>query len=396
MPWKETSAMNERVQFIADYLREEWPLSELCRMYGISRPTAYKWIERYEEEGVKGLQERSRAPHRHPNAVPEEIERRIVEHREAHPTWGPKKLIPDLRKLHPGQPKWPSLSTVGDILKRHGLVKSRRRRNHATPTSHPLTEGKEANGVWCADFKGDFRTQDGTRCLPFTLSDACTRFLLRCHGLERIYSERVKGLFEASFYEFGLPQVIRTDNGPPFASIGLGGLSRLSIWWMKLGIAPERIDPGKPYQNGKHERLHRTLKEEAINPPRRTLRAQQRAFDRFREEYNFVRPHEALGQTPPGDHYTYSPRSYSPRLAEIEYPTSQQVRRVKLHGEICWRGRRVFLSEVLRGEYVGLEEEEERYWSIYFADFRIGYLDEKTGKVKRIKRIERIGKEGEE
>jgi len=383
MPWKETSAMDERMRFIGDYLREEWSLSELCRMYGISRPTGYKWIRRYEEEGVVGLEARSRAPHHPANAVSEKVVGWIVEGRERHPTWGPRKLLLWLDRRHPRYRDWPAASTVGEILKRHGLVRSRRRRVRGTPSEQPLSQATGANEVWCADFKGEFYTGDGTRCVPLTVSDVHTRFLLRCQGLRGTRSERVRGLFEATFYEYGLPKVIRTDNGPPFATVGLGGLSRLSIWWIKLGITPERIEPGKPHQNGVHERMHRTLKADAINPPARTLRTQQRVFDRFRQEYNYERPHEALGQRPPGEVYEPSPRRYVGCVEELVYPETMEVRRVKGNGEISWRNRKVFLSEVLAGERIGLEEMENGEWGIYLGDFYLGKLDSIGGRVIR-------------
>ena len=382
MPWKETSAMDERMKFIAEYLKDESTISDLCQAYGISRPTAYKWIERYEEEGPAGLEDRSRAPHHHPNAVPLEQEEAIAAFRRAHMSWGPEKLLARIRPKYPQWETWPAASTVGEIVKRHGLIIPRRRRNKATPTPGPLTPYEEINNVWCADFKGHFRTGDGTRCDPLTISDGHSRFLLRCQGMVRPQLQAVQGLFEATFREFGLPCVIRTDNGPPFASTGLGGLSRLSVHWIRLGIEPERIRPGNPQENGRHERMHRTLKEEAITPPRATIRAQQRAFDRFRGEYNYERPHEALGQIPPGDIYEPSPRPFPARLPEIEYPSDMVLRRVKNHGEICWKGEKMFLSETLARETVGLRQTDEDTWRIYFAHLELAELDARKLEIR--------------
>lgn len=389
MSWKETNVMDERVKCIADYLSGDYSKSELSQLYGISRPTLYKWIERYEQKSASGLEDRSRAPKHHPNAVPAEMVDWLLQAREAHPSWGPLKLLPWLQRKHPEHRDWPVVSTVGEIIKRNGLVKPRKKRYRATPSVIPLTPPQEANRVWCADFKGDFQTQDGSRCVPLTISDGHTRYFLRCHGLTNTRSPRVQGLFAATFREYGMPEVMRTDNGPPFATVGLSGLSRLSVWWIKLGIVPERIEPGKPQQNGRHERLHRTLKAETAQPPSRTLRAQQKQFDRFREEYNYERPHEALGQIPPGDLYEMSPRPYPPRVSEPCYPETMQVRRVKRNGEMSWRCKKVYLCEALAGEPVGLEEVAEGKWEINFAGFVVGHWDERKQKVIRLDRIQR-------
>jgi transposase InsO family protein len=376
--------MDERVKFIAEYLKEESTISDLCRAYGISRPTAYKWIERYEEEGPVGLEDRSRAPHHHPNAVPAKQEAQIVAFREKHRSWGPGKLLANIRPEHPEWDTWPAASTVGEIVKRHGLVVPRRRRDKAKPTPGPLTPYEEVNNVWCADFKGWFRTGDGTRCDPLTISDGHSRYFLRCQVMVGPRLEAVQALFEATFREYGLPRVIRTDNGAPFASTGLGGLTRLSVWWIRLGVEPERIRPGNPQENGRHERLHRTLKEEAITPPRATPRAQQRAFDRFREEYNHVRPHEALGQRPPGEIYEPSPRPFPARILEIEYPSDMVLRKVKSQGDIAWKGGRAFLSETLAGQIVGLRQIDEDSWSIHFARLELAELDARKLRIRPV------------
>ncbi len=280
MPWKETCPMEERMKFIADCLQDEWSLAQLCRFYGISRKTGYKWLARYLAEGPAGLGDRSRAPRRHPNGVPREVEEQIVAFRAQHPHWGPRKLVHRLTQIQP-ETHWPAPSTVGVLLKRRGLTASRRRKRHTPPYNQPFQEGVQPNQVWSADFKGWFRTQDGIRIDPLTISDVASRYLLRCQGLVRPNRTAVQAVFTAAFQEFGLPRAIRTDNGPPFASVGLGGLSRLSAWWVCLGISPERIRPGHPEENGRHERMHRTLKQATAQPPQTTTNGQQRAFDRF-------------------------------------------------------------------------------------------------------------------
>lgn len=376
MPWKETSVMEERVKLIADCLSEQYSVSDLCRGYGISRTTAYKWIRRYAKEGVDGLKDRSRAPHRQAHAVEKKIEDLVVDYRRKHPGAGPKKIRVRLAKEHAEIEKWPAVSTMGEILKRHNLVVSRKRKKpRGCPSEHPLTEGKRSNDVWCMDFKGEFQTGDRKVCYPLTLSDFYSRFFLGCQGMERTDGQSVRAIVERIFREFGLPEVIRTDNGPPFASVGLGGLTRLSIWWIKLGIVPERIEPGKPQQNGRHERLHRTLKSATLDPPAATMRKQQEVFDRFIEEYNWERPHEALGQIPPGDLYEPSLRPYPGKVREMEYGEDRQVRYVKRSGEISWNNRHWYLSEALGGERVGLEEIEGPYWQISFGDLILGKLD---------------------
>lgn len=381
MPWKVTCEMDERLRFVADCLVGEEPMAQLCRRYGISRKTGYKWLERYGEHGVGGLEERSRAPLSHPNAVAEAIERMLLDLRGAHPTWGPRKLLAILARRHPAT-VWPAPSTVGDLLRRHGLVVPRRRRPAlwARPTALQTPAG--ANQLWCADFKGWFRTGDGRRCTPLTITDAHTRLLLRCQALGlRTGVDLVRPIFAATFREYGLPLAIRTDNGPPFASLGLGGLSALSVWWIRLGIAVERIEPGHPEQNGRHERMHRTLKAETTKPPAATRRAQQERFNRFRQEYNEVRPHEALGQQPPATVFDRSPRPYPARLAEVEYPQEWTTRAVRGNGQMKWGGSEVRLSQALAGQRVGLEPLGDGLWRVYFAQVPLGLFDERYKQV---------------
>ncbi len=382
MPWKETCAMDERIQFVADHLRQESSLSELCRFYGISRPTAYKWLERYGLYGPAGLLERSRAPKQHPNQTPAAIEERIIALRQRHPQWGPRKLLVRLEKQAPDQ-RWPAESTVGEILKRHGLTQARRVRRQTPGYEGPRHEGVSPNDVWAADFKGWFKTGDGCRVDPLTASDWKSRYLLCCHGPESTRYEHVRPEFKRTFREYGLPWAIRTDNGPPFASIGLGGLSRLSVWWVRLGIWPERIRPGHPEENGRHERIHKTLKEAVAKPPKATLRAQQKALERFRHEYNEQRPHEALGMQTPADCYQASQRPFPERLPEIEYGPGVEVRRVRSNGQIKWAGETLFLSEALIGEPVGLRQIDNEFWSIHFGPVPLAVYHAETCSIKR-------------
>jgi len=375
--------MDERLKFIADCLKDEWSLSDLCQYYGISRKSGYKWLARYLAEGPSGLHDRSRAPNHHPNAVHKMIQDRIVAFRAEHPHWGPRKLVHRLRQLEPDT-RWPAPSTVGEILKRYGLTVPRRRKRRTPPYAQPFREGLQPNDVWCADFKGWFRTQCGTRIDPLTISDAVSRYLLRCQALMRPTRTTAQAVFTAAFQEFGLPAAIRTDNGVPFASTGLGGLSRLSVWWLRLGILPERIRPGHPEENGRHERMHRTLKQATAKPPRATPKAQQQTFDRFRTEYNQERPHEALDMQTPAQHYQPSPRPFPARLPEMEYPSGYLVRRVRSNGQIRWQGRLIFVSEVLIGHRVGLIEVDNGTWRLDFGALKLALFDEKTEKFKPI------------
>lgn len=372
MGWKETRVHDERMKFILEVEAAERPLAEICRAYGISRKTGYKWIGRYEQEGVAGLADRSRAPHHRPNAIAEPIQQQVLELRSERPYWGERKLHSVLDRERPQQ-HWPAPSTIGSLLKRHGLTHPQRRRRRATP-SVELSEAVEPNQVWAIDFKGHFLTGDGQRCDPLTISDTASRYLLRCQAVEKTDFAHVRALLEATFREYGLPQAMRSDNGPPFASVGLGGLSRLAVWWIRLGVLPERIEPGHPEQNGRHERLHRTLKRETASPPRATGRAQQKAFDAFRQQYNQQRPHEALEMNTPASVYLPSPRAYPARLPEIEYPEGFQTRRVQPHGDIKFGNRGIFLSEVLAGEVVGLQEQEQG-WKIWFGPVELAWLD---------------------
>ena len=382
LPWKETSAESERLRFIRRWREGEESVAELCRQFGISRKTAYKMIARYVAEGEEGLLDRSRAPHHHPNATPPELVEQVIAMKRGHPTWGPKKVVGRLRLLEPQTP-WPASSTAGTMLDRVGLVKRRRRTRRSAPWSAPFVDVELPNDVWAIDFKGWFRTADGSRIDPLTAQDAASRYLLVCAGLERPTGPEVRRVLERAFREYGLPRAIRTDNGVPFASVGLGSLTPLSVWWVKLGIVPERIEPGHPEQNGRLERLHRTLKAETTMPPQANRRRQRQAFDRFRHSYNTERPHETLGQTPPARLYTPSARSYPSRLRSPEYGDGVVVRKVRSTGQIKWRGALVYLSESLIGEPVGLVQQDERTWTIRFGPLIIGRLDDARRRVDK-------------
>ena len=383
MPWQESCAMEERMSFIVDWQRGGVTKSELCRLYGVHRNTGQKWIDRFEVEGLDGLKERSRAPHHHPNAVAEAIAAAVLAVRAAHPTWGAKKIRPYLARKRPGV-AWPAESTIGELLDRHGLVKHRRRRRHVPPGASPLSPCVAPNDVWGVDFKGWFMLGDGHRCDPLSLSDLTSRYVLRLQAVERTDTAHVWPIFDAAFREFGPPKVMRSDNGPPFASTGVGGLSRLAVRLIKVGVLPERIEAGKPQQNGRQERLHLTVKQDTASPPARTLRQQQRRFDAFRRVFNEERPHEALGQVPPATFYNPPACPYSGRLREPDYPGDHQVRRVRRNGEIKWNGELVFIGEALIGEPVGLAETEIGDWDVVYGPILLGSINP-SGKFTRLK-----------
>ena len=289
MPWSETSPLDQKRLFIADHQRGSFSMAELCRRYGVSRPTGYKWLQRFEEEGPPGLRERSRRPRGCSHETAIEITEAILELRRRHPFWGAKKLLTVLERRH-SKVEWPARSTVCDLLSRHGMVERKRRRQYPGHPGKPSLEMDSPNDTWCADFKGEFKTGDGIYCYPLTVTDGASRFLLGCQALHSTAHETAKPVFRRLFQEYGLPQRIRSDNGVPFATTAIGRLSRLSIWWIRLGIYPELIEPGCPQQNGRHERMHKTLKQQTTRPPAATLRGQQRRFDRFRTEFNEERP----------------------------------------------------------------------------------------------------------
>ncbi len=372
MPWREASPMDQRTQFIADHLRDVRSITELCALYGVSRKTGYKWIDRYVRHGPAGLEEASRRPRRSPNQTSEEIVSAILDARRRHPRWGGKKLLALLHKRHP---RWslPGRSTACDILSRHGMVPRQRRRRRLGHPGKPTSQVLAPNDVWSADYKGQFRTGDGRYCYPLTVADGFSRYLLGCQALTSTAGDEAKPIFTRLFHEYGLPRRIRSDNGVPFATTTLARLSKLSAWWVRLGILPELIEPGRPDQNGRHERMHRTLKAETTRPAAGSLAAQQRRFNVFREEFNHERPHEALDQETPATCYSASPRPMPDRL---------EVRYVSANGGMRWNRRWVNVSTVCIGEYVGLEEIDDGIWNVYFGPLRLGRLSERHMRIE--------------
>jgi len=374
--------MDQRTQFIADYLREVLSVTELCDLYGIARKTAYKWIERYLRQGPAGLEERSRRPQVSPNRTPDEVSEALLEARRRHPSWGGKKLLTLVHKRHLS---WdlPHRSTVCDILNRHGMVAKKRQRRRIGHPGKPTSQILAPNDVWSADYKGQFKTGNGIYCYPLTVTDGYSRYLLGCQGLNSTAVAEAKPVFTRLFREYGLPQRIRTDNGVPFATNTLARLSSLSAWWVRLGILPELIEPGKPQQNGRHERMHRTLKAETTRPAAGSLAAQQRKFNAFREEFNHERPHEALDMQTPASLYRTSPREMPEKIPPFEYPDRFELRYVSANGGIRWKNHTwVNVSTVCIGEYVGLEEIDDGIWNVYFGPLKLGRLNERHMRIE--------------
>lgn len=355
MAWIEASVVAQRAAFVAAAMSGETPMTWLCAEYGISRKTGYKWLERHAEEGARGLLDRSRAPKRHGRATAVEIAEAIVELKRGRPYWGPRKLLARLSHLYP-ETAWPSHSTASEILKRFGLTRVKRRRRRAFATPGRLVVPERPNQVWSVDHKGWVRLSDRTRCEPLTMSCGFSRYLIGLAATSGTGAGQARVVFERAFAEHGLPEIIRSDNGAPFATASVSGLTSLSAWWVRLGIAIERIAPGKPQQNGRHERFHATLME-TLKPPASSRRQQQKRFDAFRRDYNETRPHEALGQKPPASVWRASPRLLPRRIPEPDYEGAE-VRRVRSAGEIRWNGRLVFVSSVLAGDFVAIEEDQ--------------------------------------
>lgn len=381
MPWRETKPMKERILFIADLESCLYTMSELCQRYGVSRKTGYKWAERYLEGGLEELRDRPRVAQNYPHRTEARVVAALEQARCKRPSWGPRKLLAYLRKRHPDW-SWPAVSTAGDILRRAGLVKPRSRRSRAPHPGRPKLEAEAANDLWSMDFKGQFRTGDRRYCYPLTVMDRYSRYLLECKGLASTEVAGAQPVIERVFRTFGLPEAIVTDNGSPFSSPALCGLSRLSVWWIKLGIRPLLIEPAHPEQNGGHERMHRTLKEETTRPPAGNLASQQRRFESFQWCFNDERPHEALADQCPGELYAPSLRSYPERVEEMSYPGHYEVRRVRRNGSIRWQGEELFLSQVLSGELLGLEESADGVWSLWFGPLLLGRFDERERQLK--------------
>ena len=373
MPWKECSVMDERLSFIARHLEGEG-MSDLCREFGISRKTGYKILARYKEEGVTAISDRSRRPWRYANQLPPQLEALIVGLRKNKPHWGARKLRELLVRRLPGDVKVPAISTIHAVLDRNGLVRHQGRPRHRAQGT-PLSAGAAPNDLWCVDFKGEFRLGNSQYCYPLTVTDHASRYLLLCEALDSTREDPAIAAFEHLFRERGLPAAIRSDNGVPFASPNaLFGLSRLAVWWLRLGIGIERIKPGRPQQNGRHERMHLTLKKETTRPPGMNSLQQQARFDTFSREFNTERPHEALDMQCPADRYTPSAKPYD-GLPELDYPLHDRVYLVTACGRVCMHRKKINISTVLAGQKVGLREVDEGIWLVSFMHYDLGYID---------------------
>jgi transposase InsO family protein len=373
--------MDQKTQFISEYLRDSLPFTELCQRYHISRKTGYKWIYRYQAEGPTGLVDRSRRPHSSPDQTPEAMRLAIIETRRRHPSWGAKKLLKLLERKEPHS-AWPSRWTVCGILKREGLVRQKTKRRKIGHPGKPSSIVTAPNELWCVDFKGEFKTRDGRYCYPLTVTDSYSRYLLGCQGLLSTESRGAKGVFTRLFKKYGLPEAIRSDNGTPFASTALGRLSQLSVWWIRLGIRPELIEPGKPQQNGRHERMHRTLKAETTRPPAANLAQQQRLFNRFRREYNEVRPHEGIELKTPATLYEASRRLLPKEVPELVYPAHFETRLVSKNSGIRWNSQWVAVSQTCAGLHVGLEQVDHGLWDVYLGPVKLGRLLEEKLRIE--------------
>lgn len=389
MPWREMLPMDQRMQFVTEFRTGLFTMTELAAQYGISRKTGYKWIDRYEAGGVGALSDHSRRPEYSPAATAPELVEALVALRKRRPRWGAKKLLAVLRRQDPDA-RWPARSTVCDLLKQRGLIAPQRKRFHAPGASRaPLVPITAANEVWTTDFKGEFRTGDGRYCYPLTLRDGFSRYVLRCDALLGRTTVATRDRFARAFAEYGLPERIRSDNGGPFASPGVAGLSQLSVWWIRLGIVPERTAPGHPEQNGSHEQFHRVLKAATTRPPAVHAAAQQRRFARFCAEYNDERPHEALQDEPPAQHYRASPRAFPRQLPALEYPGQTEVRLVGTTGGVSWGGEPLFLATALAGEYVAFEEVDDGLWTIFFATVALARFDERHRRIHPLMPVSR-------
>jgi putative transposase len=381
MPWKECHVVDERLRFVARLLEGE-PMTALCGEFGISRKTGYKIYDRYKACGLQGLTDRSRRSLRHANQLPLTVEKLIVGLKKKYPHWGAPKIREKLRPQC-SPLRCPAISTVHAVLDRYGLVRKRRHRRPPL-TGTPLSRATQPNALWCADYKGHFKLADGRYCYPLTISDFATRYLLSCEALETTQLPLAVAIFERVFREFGLPEALRTDNGLPFASAhALYGLSTLSVWWLRLGIRLERITPGHPEQNGRHERMHLTLKTEATRPAAANVLQQQARFDDFLERYNRERPHQALDMKVPADLYQPSPRPYE-GLDELDYPLHDFAITVTRCGRICFKTRKINLSHVFAGQRVGIKQVEDHVWLVSFMHYDLGYFDDETSRLEPI------------
>jgi putative transposase len=380
MPWKEWSKVDERQRFVGRLLEGE-RMAELCREFDISRKTGYKIFQRFKNTGLEGLSDRSRRPYRQANRLPEQLESLIVQHRLNHPTWGAPKIREKLRRQDLGI-SLPAISTVHAVLDRHGLVSRGRKGTSYKARGTSLSRPTDPNALWCTDYKGEFMLADRRYCYPLTLSDFASRYLLCCEALHTTKEQYAFAVFERAFQEFGLPTAIRSDNGVPFSSRGtFFGLSKLSVWWLRLGIGIERIKPAHPEQNGRHERMHLTLKREATKPPGNNFLQQQQRFDEFIRIYNHERPHQAIAMRYPAELYTPSPRRYT-GLPELSYPFHDMTVTVTECGRLCFGRRKINLSQVFAGQNVGVREVADHIWLISFMHYDLGFFDDQCNRVE--------------
>lgn len=386
MPWIETEPMNEKMKFITAFLNKDSGVTfkELCETFNISSKTGYKYVKRYESEGIDGLKERSRAPHNQAKRIPLNIEENILELKLKYPSWGAKKirnwLLQESQDIH-----WPARSTIDDLLKKHKLVIPAKRKRRVKAYSNPLQDCNHSNDIWSIDYKGQFMLGNKELCYPLTITDNFSRYLLAVEGSPKISGLEVQKVLTRLFIEFGLPLAIRSDNGAPFAGCGLAGLSKVAVWLIKLGIVPERIRKGHPEENGRHERMHLTLKKETASPPQFNQKQQQQSFDQFKKIYNEERPHEGIEFQRPSWLYAQSPRSFPTRIPKIEYDsTMDKTRKIRTNGTMKWLGKEVFVSETLIGESIGMRQTEDGEWMLFYSFLPIALFDEKVFKARQL------------
>lgn len=380
MPWKRTEPMDQKIALISDWNKEIFSKVDLAQKYGVSRKTVTKWITRYELEGIDGLKDKSREPVSKPNSTESGLIEKIIEYKKKYIKRGPKKLYHMLHKENPDM-SWPCASTIGYWLKKYNLVEPRPKRKRVPPYTEPFIDCKEPNNVWSADYKGQFVMKNKKKCYPLTITDNYSRYVISCTALEGPQYKPTREAFEKAFREYGLPKAIRTDNGTPFTNPGRTGLSRLSIWWIQLGIIPERINKGCPQENGRHERMHRSLKFETLDQPAKNINEQQKIFDHFIYDFNNTRPHEALNQDIPAHYYRVAKRSYPEKIIKPYYDYDYEVRQVRNTGEIRFKGNMYLLTTLLDDQPVGLKQVDEYCWNIYYYWANIGILNTKKERI---------------
>jgi putative transposase len=391
MAWRNTQVEHQRENFITACLESKSTISDLCREFGVSRKTGYKWLSRFKNGGAAELKDRCRTRHTQPLKTTEELTQKVIQLKRRYLKWGPKKIVAFLEQNQPLE-SWPSATTVGRILSEHDLTIPRKYRRRFPAKSDPLSHSQQPNDVWCIDFKGWFKTKDNVKCDPMTLTDSYSRFLLYCSKLGANTVDHVWSSLDKAFHQYGLPRYLRHDNGPPFATNGAGRLSRLSVNLIKAGVIPEWIEPGKPYQNGRHERMHLTLKEEGVFPLKLTLKEQQMKFMEFQQYFNLERPHEALGQKTPASIYLPSERVWTGQLHSPEYSQDYQAKRVRGSGTISLLGMDIFIGKTLEDEYVGLKENTDGNWEVYFGPVFLGTIDQEKRLIQPTQKTREKGK----